>query len=145
MSNRGRGGVGQQAGAQSMRQLRVAEEIRHVLASVFARAEFRDPDLAGAHITATEVRISPDLKHATVFVTRLGRSDIAALLPALGRAAPYLRGQVASAMRSQRAVPDLHFQADTSIDYAMHVDQLLRKPDVRRDLDGHDQPDAHGT
>lgn len=120
--------------AQGTRQLRVAEEVRHVLAGVFARAEFRDPELADAQITATEVRISPDLKHATVFVSRLGRTDIALLLPALRRAAPYLRGLLAQAMRNQRGVPELHFQADTALDYAMHVDKLLRQPVVVRDL-----------
>lgn len=125
---------GVSAGAPSTRQLRVAEEIRHVLAGVFTRAEFRDPELAGVVLTATEVRISPDMKHATVFVSRLGRSDVEVLLPALRRAAPYLRGQVAQAMRAQRAIPDLHFQADTTLDYAMKMDALLRSPDVARDL-----------
>jgi ribosome-binding factor A len=117
----------------SQRQLRVAEEIRHVLAGVFQRGEVRDPDLAGVDVTVTEVRISPDLRHATAFVTRLGRSDIAAKLPALRRAAPFLRGQLAKALRLRYA-PDLSFQVDTSIDYAMHVDGLLRAPEVARDL-----------
>ena len=79
----------------SQRQLRVSEEIRHVLSGVFARGEFRDTDLAAAHITVTEVRIAPDLKRATAFVSRLGRSDVEALLPNLQRVAPYLRGQLA--------------------------------------------------
>ena len=117
----------------SQRQLRVAEEVRHVLAGVFARGEVRDPALADVLITVTEVRISPDLKHATAFVTRLGRSDVGEKLPALRRAAPFLRGQVAKALRL-RLAPDLSFQADTSIDYAMHVDELLRAPEVARDL-----------
>ncbi len=121
------------AKAPSQRQLRVAEEIRHVLAGVFARGEVRDPELADVLITVTEVRIGPDLKRATAFVTRLGRSDIAEKLPALKRAAPFLRGQVAKELRL-RLAPDLSFQADTSIDYAMHVDSLLRAPDVARDL-----------
>jgi ribosome-binding factor A len=95
----------------SQRQLRVAEEIRHVLAGVFARGEVRDPDLADVVITVTEVRLGPDLK----------------------RAAPFLRGIVARALRL-RVAPDLSFQADTSIDYAMHVDQMLRAPEVARDL-----------
>jgi ribosome-binding factor A len=120
--------------APSQRQLRVAEEIRHVLAGVFARGEIRDPDLADVHVTVTEVRIGPDLKHAVAFVTRLGRSDIAEKLPALRRAAPFLRSQLAKSLRLRYA-PDLSFQADTSIDYAMHVDELLRAPEVRRDLD----------
>lgn len=121
----------------TQRQLRVAEEIRHVLAGVFTRHEFRDPDLAGAEITVTEVRISPDLKHATVFVVRLGRSDVEELLPALKRAGAYLRGQVAHALRL-RFAPDLHFQSDTALDYAMKIDDLMHRPEVARDLKDHD-------
>ena len=117
------------AKAPTQRQLRVAEEIRHVLSGVFARGEIRDPALADVAITVTEVRIGPDLKRATAFVTRLGRSDIAAKLPALRRAAPFLRGRLARELRL-RAAPDLSFQADTSIDYAMHVSELLRQPDA---------------
>ncbi len=117
----------------TQRQLRVAEEIRHVLATIFARTEFRDPELAGIIITVTEVRISPDLKHATVFVTRLGRSDIGACLPALKRAAPFLRSQIAHEIRL-RVAPDLSFQPDTALDYAMHIDGLLHQPGVARDL-----------
>ena len=124
----------------TQRQLRVSEEIRHVLSAVFLRGEFRDPDLADAKITVTEVRISPDLKNATAFVARLGRTDIEALLPALKRAAPYLRGQVAHDMRL-RIAPMLSFQPDTTLDYAMHVDALLRLPDVARDLAAPKEPD----
>ena len=119
--------------APSQRQLRVAEEIRHVLAGVFARGEVRDPDLAGVLITVTEVRLGPDLKHATAFVTRLGRSDIGDKLPALRRAAPFLRAQLARTLRLRYA-PDVHFQADTSIDNAMHIDALLHAPYVARDI-----------
>ncbi len=122
------------AGAPSQRQLRVAEEVRHVLADLFARAEFRDPELAASHITVAEVRIGPDLKHATAFVSRLGAGDVEALLPALRRVTPFLRGQMAKSLRL-RAVPLLTFQPDTAIEYASHVDQLLRAPAVSRDLD----------
>ena len=117
----------------SQRQLRVGEEIRHVLAGIFGRFELRDHDLIDVAITVTEVRIGPDLRRATVFVTRLGRSDVDAKLPALRRAAPFLRSQLAHALRL-RVAPDLSFMADTSIDYAMHVDSLLRNPEVARDL-----------
>jgi ribosome-binding factor A len=117
----------------TQRQLRVAEEIRHVLAAIFARGEFRDPDLAAAHVTVTEVRIGPDLKHATVFVARLGRTDIGALLPNLKRAAPYLRTELGHVLRL-RGAPDLHFQPDTALDYAVSIDRLLHRPDVARDL-----------
>ncbi len=119
----------------TQRQLRVAEELRHVLSQIFARAEFRDPDLATAQITVTEIRISPDLKHATAFVARLGRSDVDALLPALKRAAPYLRAQLAHSLKNLRITPDLHFLSDTSIEYASYIDKLLHSPPVARDLD----------
>jgi ribosome-binding factor A len=115
--------------------LRVAEEIRHVLAQVFARHEFRDPDLAGADITVSEVRIGPDLRHATAFVSRLGRSDIDALLPALRLATPWLRTQVGKTLTLRR-VPELSFQPDHALDHAMKIDSLMRRPDVARDLDG---------
>jgi len=127
------GGDHHAAKAPSQRQLRVAEEIRHVLAGLFARSEIRDPELTGVTLTVTEVRISPDLRHATAFVTRLGRSDVEEKLPALRHAAPFLRREVAHALRLRYA-PELSFLADTSIDYAMHVNELLHRPDVQRDL-----------
>ena len=121
----------------SQRQLRVAEEIRHVLAGLFERRDFRDPELAKSEITVSEVRMSPDLKHAMAFVSRLGRSDVDALLPALQRATPYLRGQVAHALRL-RFAPDLTFQPDHALEYATKIDRLLHQPEVARDLDKHD-------
>jgi ribosome-binding factor A len=126
-----------QAAGPSQRQLRVAEEIRHVLAGVFARQELRDPDLADAQVTVTEVRIGPDLKHAIAFVARLGRSDVDVLLPALKRATPFLRGQVAHSLRLKFA-PDLTFQPDTALEYATKIDRLLHKPEVVRDLGSQD-------
>jgi len=117
----------------TQRQLRVGEEIRHVLADAFGRGTVRDVELADVPITVTEVRISPDLKRATVFVTRLGRSDVDKKLPALRRAAPFLRGVVARSLRL-RVAPELEFEADTSIDYAMQVERLMRRPEVARDL-----------
>jgi ribosome-binding factor A len=124
----------QASAAPTQRQLRVAEEIRHVLAGIFGRHEFRDPDLASADVTISEVRLGPDLKHATVFVSRLGRTDIAALLPALRRAAPYLRTRLAHELRL-RFAPDLHFQADEALDEATRINRLLHSPEVARDLD----------
>lgn len=123
-----------QAGAPSQRQLRVGEEIRHLLADIFARDVIRDHELSGVVITVTEVRVSPDLRKATAFVTRLGRSDVDKLLPALKRVSPFLRGQLARSLRL-RVAPEVSFMADTSIDYAMEVNTLLHRPDVVRDLD----------
>ncbi|MBB3883041.1 30S ribosome-binding factor RbfA [Acetobacter oeni] len=125
--------AGRSAAGPSQRQLRVAEEVRRVLAEVFARTTFRDPDLSDVTITVTEVRISPDLKHATAFVARLGRTDIETILPALKRVAPFLRTQLSHTLRL-RTAPEIHFQPDTALDYAMEVDALLRKPEVQRDL-----------
>ena len=121
------------AKAPTQRQLRVGEEIRHVLSAVFLRAEFRDPELANERVTVTEVRVSPDLRNATAFVARLGRPDVDDLLPALKRASVYLRGQVAHEMRL-RVAPNLTFQPDTTLDYAMHIDRLMKAPEVARDL-----------
>ena len=131
----------------SQRQLRVGEEIRHVLSGIFGRGEFRDPDLATAQITITEVRIGPDLKRATAFFSRLGRSDGAALVPALTRASPYLRGQVAKALRL-RIAPDLTFTPDLALDYAMKIDTLMHRPEIARDLDNNEpekKADDQGT
>lgn len=126
------------AGAPSQRQLRVAEEIRHLLADIFARDMIRDPELSGVAITVTEVRVSPDLRRATAYVTRLGRNDVDELLPALKRVSPFLRSQLARGLRL-RVAPDIGFMADTSIDYAMQVNSLLHRPEVMRDLDAKDE------
>jgi len=117
----------------SQRQLRVGEEIRHVLAAFFARRDFRDPELASANLTVTEVRMSSDLRHATVYVARLGRADIGALLPALQRATPYLRGQVGHALRL-KFTPELSFEPDLALEQASRIEALLRSPKVARDL-----------
>ncbi|MBR0681019.1 30S ribosome-binding factor RbfA [Roseomonas eburnea] len=126
-------------GAPSQRMLRVAEEIRHALSAVFAREEFRDPELHGVHVTVTEVRASPDLKHMTAFVSALGRDLTDAQLAALKRVSPFLRREVAHAVRLKFA-PDLHFQPDTALNYAMHINEVLHRPEVQRDL----SPKAEG-
>ncbi len=132
MKKPGKAGLTKKAGP-SQRQLRVGEEIRHVLSGIFARGEFRDPNLASAHVTITEVRIGPDLKRATAFFSRLGRSDAEALVPALVRATPYLRSQVAKALRL-RVAPDLMFTPDLALDHAMKIDELMHRPEIARDL-----------
>ncbi len=104
-----------------------------MLAGIFTRREFRDPELAEADITVSEVRLSPDLKHATAFISRLGRMDVDALLPALKRVSPWLRSQVAHAL-PLRYTPELSFQPDHALDYAMKIDQLMHRPEVARDL-----------
>ena len=118
----------------SQRQLRVAEEIRHILAEIQLRTEFHDPELSRAHLTISEVRTSPDLKHATVFLTQLGNQDVSPLLPALRRVAPFLRSQIAPKI-GLRVVPDLKFLPDTALDEATKINQLLHAPEVLRDLE----------
>jgi ribosome-binding factor A len=121
------------SGPPSTRPLRVGEEIRHVLASILGRGELRDPALVGQSITVSEVRVAPDLMRATVFVTPLGGGDVAGVVAALNRAAPFLRGQIAKAVQLRRA-PELGFAPDTSFDYAHRIDEALRDPAVHRDL-----------
>ena len=134
-SHRAASGHASRGAEPSQRQLRVAEEFRHLLAEVFSRVEFHDRQLHGARLTISEVRMSPDLKHATVFITQLGNQDVTSLLPALGRAAPFLRGQIAPKL-GLRITPDLKFLADAALDEATRMNRLLRSPDVARDLEG---------
>jgi ribosome-binding factor A len=131
------------ARAPGQRQLRVGEELRHAIAHVIERGELRDPDLQGRGITVTEVRVSPDLRNATIFVTPLGGGDCRAILAGLGRATPFLRHELGR-MVQLRMVPDLHFLADTSFDEAGHIDSLLRSPQVSRDLESDDGADEDG-
>jgi ribosome-binding factor A len=117
----------------SQRQLRVAEEIRHILAGILLRGELRDPALVGVSITVSEVRISPDLKNATVYSLPFGKASVAEVMKGLNRSAPYLRSQVGHAL-SLRYTPTLTFVPDHSFDEAKHIDDLLRSEKVARDL-----------
>lgn len=123
--------------APSQRQLRVGEEIRHALSEVFGRGELRDPVLAGRSITITEVRISPDLVNATAFVMPLGErmasDQEAELLKALARSAPYLRGKMNRTLYLRRS-PNLSFAIDETFSASEHLEGLLRRPEVARDL-----------
>lgn len=121
----------------SQRQLRVGEELRHIIAAVIERGDFRDPDLLGRAITVTEVRVSPDLRNATVFVVPLGGGDASTILKGLKRAKAYLRHELARSV-DLRCVPDLSFEPDLTFDEASRIDSLLRSPQVRRDLGAND-------
>jgi ribosome-binding factor A len=116
------------AKAPSQRQLRVGEEIRHALAQLLARSELRDPELAGVPITVTEVRASPDLKNATVFVMPLGGGEEGAVLEALKRAAPFLRGRLAREV-TLKFTPALQFEIDASFAEAGRIEAILREVD----------------
>jgi ribosome-binding factor A len=121
----------------SQRQLRVAEEIRHILARLLMRGDLHDPALAGVSVTVSEVRISPDLKNATVFAMPLSGKGVADVLKGLNRSAPYLRSQVAQEIQLRYA-PALTFIEDKSFDEAHHIEELLRSERVRRDLKSDD-------
>jgi ribosome-binding factor A len=125
-------------GEQSQRQLRVGEELRHALARQFERGTLRDPALVGIIITVSEVRVAPDLKHATAFIMPLGGAKLPDVLASLARSAGYLRRELAKEVQLRHA-PELHFTADTSFEHASRIDALLRKPEVERDLQ---PPDA---
>ena len=117
----------------SQRQLRVGEEVRHALVGILRESHVRDPDLRDANVTVTEVRISPDLANATVYVMPLGGKKSGSIVAALNRAAPFFRTQLAHAVQL-RHVPRISFALDTSFGYAEKIDGLLHKPEVERDL-----------
>jgi ribosome-binding factor A len=116
------------------RQLRVGEEIRHVLAGVFMRGECYDPVITSTPITVSEVRISPDLKNATAYVMPLNGQNREAVMEALGRNAPIFRKFVSDNMKLRYA-PKIHFRLDESFDEAFRIEKLLRAPEVARDLE----------
>lgn len=122
------------------RLLRVGEEIRHALAAVFERETIRDPALNDVRLTVTEVRPSPDLRHARVYVVPLGGGDTTEIMAGLKRVKPFLRRRVAEAVQ-MKFVPDLVFAADTSFDEAEHIATLLHRPEVARDLVSDDEFD----
>lgn len=118
----------------TQRQLRVGEALRHALSGVLERGNLRDPALRNVSITVTEVRASPDLKNATVYVMPLGGEAAEDIVEALTRATSFLRGAVAKEVEL-RHVPRLQIEVDRSFGEVDHIDALLRHPQVARDLD----------
>ncbi len=126
---------------KSVRLLRVGEQVRHVLADILMRGDVHDETLAGHSVSVTEVRMSPDLRHATVFVKPLLGADEAAVLKALRTNTAFFQSEVAQRVNTRYAAK-LKFVADESFDEGGHIDALLRRPDVARDLgeDGETRP-----
>jgi ribosome-binding factor A len=118
----------------SQRQLRVGELIRHALAAMLSRGEIYDPVLASHVVTIPEVRLSPDLRLATIYVMPLGGKDVKEVLTALDRHKKYIRGEIAHEVNLKFA-PDVRFMADETFDEADRIDELLRSPKVARDLE----------
>ena len=120
-------------GEPSQRMLRVAELIRHAMAQLLSRGEINDPELAGLVVTVPSVKMSPDLKLATIYVMPLGGKDVKDVIAALERHKKFIRGETAQRINLKFA-PDLRFKPDRSFDYGAKIDALLDKPEVKRDL-----------
>jgi ribosome-binding factor A len=121
------------AAGDSQRQLRVGEAVRHAIADILAHGSAHDPDLEGRIITVPEVRMSPDLKLATIYVMPLGGRDSQTVIAALERNRKFLRGEVGRQVNLKFA-PDVRFRLDERFDEAERIEKLLRTPAVQRDL-----------
>jgi ribosome-binding factor A len=117
----------------SQRALRVGELIRHAMSEMLTRGDVHDPVLEGHLVTVPEVRMSPDLRMATIYVMPLGGRDIKAVIEALDRNKRYLRGEIAHRVNLKFA-PEIRFRADERFDEAERIEKLLRTPEVQRDL-----------
>jgi len=122
---------------RSVRLLRVGEQVRHVLSEILMRGEVHDDVLTKHPVSVTEVRMSPDLRHATVFVKPLLGENEDAVIKALRTNTAYLQREVAARVQ-QKYAAKLKFLADESFDEGTHIDQLLRAPKVAQDLGGGD-------
>jgi ribosome-binding factor A len=122
----------------SQRQLRVGEQVRHAISEVLQRGEVRDDVVEATVISISEVRMSPDLKIATAFVSPLGAKDDEAVIKALNNHAKFVRGRISHALRQMKYMPEVRFRLDTSFDNYARIDALLRSPEVARDLDEDD-------
>ena len=123
-----------QASGGSQRQLRVGELIRHELAEMLTRGEVRDPVIEAHMITVPEVRMSADLRLATIYIMPLGGRDETDVLAALDRHKRYVRGEIARRVNLKFA-PEIRFRIDERFDEAERIEKLLRTPVVQRDLD----------
>ncbi|MBA3814239.1 MAG: 30S ribosome-binding factor RbfA [Alphaproteobacteria bacterium] len=119
----------------TQRQLRVGEEVRHILAQSFSFRHSGDPLLDRSTITVTQVRISPDLQNATVYIVPLGGEHLKEILSVLKERSWFFRKEVARQLKT-RVVPRLSFQADLSFDEAQRIDLLLKSEKVKRDVEG---------
>ncbi|MHA7969250.1 30S ribosome-binding factor RbfA [Rhizobium terricola] len=124
--------------APSQRMLRVGEQVRAAITQVLQRGEVRDPLIEKTVISISEVRMSPDLKIATAYVTPLGVADHQAVIDALNHHAKYIRGRLGPQLRQMKYMPEVRFRDDTSFDNYKKIDELLRSPEVSRDLDHSD-------
>lgn len=125
----------------TQRQLRVGEMLRHTLADILREGNIRDADLMGVSVTITEVKPSPDMKHATVFCEPLGGKDADKVIKALNRHKAFLRGELGRHI-TLRFTPELRFVEDQSFAEAEKIETILKSPDVARDLSAEDEEEA---
>lgn len=125
-------------GGGSQRQLRVGELVRHALSDMLARGDVHDPVLESHMITVPEVRMSPDLRLATIYVMPLGGHDADAVIAAFDRNKKFLRAEIARRVNLKFA-PDVRFRIDERFEEAERIDRLLQSPRVRRDLAGREE------
>jgi ribosome-binding factor A len=123
----------QQGGEPSQRMLRVGELIRHTMSDLLTRGAISDPVLEGHVVTVPDVRMSPDLKLATIFVLPLGGKDVREVLAALDQHRKFLRGEIAKRINLKFA-PDIRFKADRSFECETRIDALFKEPKVTQDL-----------
>lgn len=124
-----------QGNGPSQRQLRVGEQVRHAISHVLQREQIHDELLEQTVVSISEVRMSPDLKIATCFITPLGDVDGQAIVKALARHAKFLRGRISPHLSQMKYMPEFRFRIDTSFDNFSKIDALLRSPEVARDLE----------
>ncbi len=126
---------------ETQRQLRVGEQVRHVVAELLMRGDVHDPALANASLTVSEVRMSRDLRRATVYLTELGGGLRPETQAALERATPFLRGEIARRMHLKYA-PDLLFRLDASFEQADRLERLLasERDRLRGEREDEDEP-----
>jgi ribosome-binding factor A len=125
--------------APSQRMLRVGEQVRSALTQILQRREITDPIIETAVVSISEVRMSPDLKIATAFITPLGAKNHDEIVAALNRNARFIRGKLTPALRQMKYMPEVRFRDDTSFENFRKIDALLKSPEVARDLDQSDE------
>ena len=136
------GAIARSGSGPSQRQLRAGELVRHALVEILREEALADPVLAGVSVTLTEVRMSPDLRHALCFIVPLGGEQAPEVVAGLNRATGFLRGRLGRAV-DLKFTPDLKFVRDDSFDEAERIGRLFDDPKVRHDLETHEvDPDG---
>ena len=122
----------------SQRMLRVGEQVRHAVVALLQRGEIDEPLLKGKIISVSEVRMSPDLKIATAFISAMGKTETETVVKALAKHSKYLRGQLSRDLGQMRSMPSLRFKVDTAFENFAKIDKLLHSDVVRKDVEASD-------